>query len=127
MIEQELKYLIQKLIEKTASKNAIWTRTSRDNEFKLELQNGAVTVDSWFNNISSADFAIINQNGDIIQRVVLNDDDADYQLLIELHELAKRAYFKVDDTIRSIFIELEQKKIVGKEDKTPRKSDDLPF
>ena len=46
-----------------------------------------------------------------------------YNYLIELHSLAKRAYFKVDETFKTIFKELDSDKTIG----TERKDDDLPF
>ncbi|MGI4021988.1 MAG: hypothetical protein ACRYFA_10815 [Janthinobacterium lividum] len=114
--------LIEKLKNKTVSKQAIWSKTSRDNEFKLELQKGAITIDSWEdNNVDFVDLNIMNENGEIIDRAYFHSSDrVDYKTLLDLHSSAKRAYFKVDETIKNIFDELDSKNVVGKE----RRSDD---
>ncbi len=120
--------LIEKLKNKTASKQAIWSKTSRDNEFKLELQKGAITTDNWNDDDENSfiDLSIINENGDTIDRVYFHSSEKeDYKKLLELHDLVKRAYYKVDETIKNIFNELDSEKTVGKERKS--EDEDLQF
>ncbi|NVM61745.1 hypothetical protein FHW88_000021 [Mucilaginibacter sp. SG538B] len=114
----EFKLLIEKLIKKTSAKQAIWSKTSRDNEYKLELQKGAITVDNWDNGngVDLVDITILNEYGDTVDRVYFDgSDEDDYTLLIELHTLAKRAFYKVEETIKGIVSELDSEKTVGKE------------
>ncbi len=47
MISSNIKILIDKLKTKTELGQAIWSKTSSDTEFKLELQKGAITIDNW--------------------------------------------------------------------------------
>ncbi|RYX81696.1 hypothetical protein EON73_04685 [bacterium] len=116
--------LIDKLKNKTVSKQAIWSKTSSDHEFKLELQKGAITVDNWDENRTTyVDLNIINENGDIIDRIYFAYADEEYDMLLELHQMAKRSYFKVDEILKNIFYELDSNKVVGKEGKS--EDDDL--
>lgn len=127
MIPENFKILIDKLKEKTTRKEAIWSKTSRNDEFKLDLGKGAITVDRWLNEDTGeqlVDIAVINDRGDRIDSIYFNSTEKeDYKYLIELHSLAKRAYYKVDETFKSIFKELDSDKTIG----TEKKPDDLPF
>jgi len=129
MIPDNFKTLVEKLKEKTTKREAIWSKTSRDEEFKLDLGKGAITVDRWLNeetNEQLVDIAVINDRGDKIDSIYFSHTDKeDYKYLIELHTMAKRAYYKVDETFKSIFKELDSDKTIGSEKKV--ESDDLPF
>jgi len=127
MISTNIKILIEKLKKKTESGQAIWTKTSRDSEFKLELQKGAITTDNWEDNEGRyIDLAIINENGEAIERDAFNlyemTQVENYNTLYEIYEIAKKSYYKIDETLKTIFDELDSEKIVGKD-----KHRDLPF
>ncbi|CCG53698.1 Protein of unknown function [Flavobacterium indicum GPTSA100-9 = DSM 17447] len=123
MISENIKILIDKLKKKTESGQAIWTKTSRDTEFKLELQKGAIVTDNWEDGQGFfVDLAILNENGEIIERDFFNVNEEDYKTLYEVYLLAKNSYYKVDETLKTIFDELDSPKIVGKD-----KNKDLPF
>ena len=122
MIPAHFKTLIDKLIEKTDKKEAVWAKTSRDDEFKLNLEKGAVTTDNWNNsdkNGNWVDIAVINDQGDTIDRINFTEtsDSEDYLYLMQLHTRAKRAYFRVDETFNHIFEELDSKKTIGKDER----------
>lgn len=125
MISENLKVLIDKLKKKTESGKAIWSKTSVETEFKLELQKGAITTDKWDdsqNGESLVDLLIINANGDVIERAVFGESEPiEYKQLLEVYELAKKSYYKVDETIKTIFDELDSENTVGKG------TNDLPF
>lgn len=129
MVPDNFKTLVEKLKEKTVKQEAIWSKTSRDEEFKLDLEKGAITVDRWLNEETGeqlVDIAVINDRGDRIDSIYFSQADKDdYKYLIELHTMAKRAYYKVDETFKSIFKELDSDKTIGKEKKVD--NDDLPF
>ncbi|OQP44881.1 hypothetical protein A4H97_11020 [Niastella yeongjuensis] len=130
MIPENYKALIVKLKQKTLNKETIWSKTSRNEEYKLVLDKGAITIDKWdSDSVSYIDISIINDRGDVIDRIQVSDGEElnDYNLLSELHAAAKRAYYKVDETIKSIFIELDSSKIIGKENAPSDDVDDLPF
>ena len=119
MIPDNFVTLIQKLKEKTIAHKAIWVKTSRDNEFKLDLGKGAITTDRWISpeiNLDCVDLVIINEKGDKVDSIeIASSYKEDYKVLVELHVLAKRAYYKVDETFKNIFKELDDDKIIGKE------------
>lgn len=123
MISEKLKILIEKLRSKTESREAIWKKTSRDTEFKLEFQKGAVTIDNWTDDFGSfVDIRIINENGDEVEGVVFDSNTPEqYSVLQDLSELIKKSYYKTDETFKTLIDELDSDKIVGKG------KDDLPF
>jgi len=128
MIDPKYKKIIDILIEKSKSKNAIWHKTSRDNEFKINLKSSTLTVDSWHNDkdgLNYIDLIIRNQRGDTIGRLVYSDEgeSEEYKYLDVLHNYARESYYKVDETIDNIFEELSGDGKIGDEDN----SDDLPF
>ena len=116
-----LKTLIEKLNLKTLNKEAIWTTTSRENEFKLNFVKGAITIlrlENEFENLIG--IAIFNENGDKVENLLISDfDKEDYSNLLELYSIITRNYFKVDETYKLIFNELDSNDIIG--------SDGLPF
>lgn len=120
---ENFQLLVDKLKNKTLAKQAIWIKTSRDNEFRLELSKGAITTDNWVDENdgrSLVDLLIFNDNGDIIDRVVYSSEkDNDYGTLVELHSLAKKAYYKVDETLKGILEELDSDKTLGSEKTDP--------
>lgn len=123
MISANIKILIDKLKKKTELGQAIWSKTSRDTEFKLELQKGAITIDNWEDGEGLfVDIAILNENGETIERDVFNVSEEDYNVLFEIYMLAKNSYYKIDETLKTIFDELDSPKIVGKD-----RHRDLPF
>lgn len=127
MIPDNFKILVDKLKEKTTKKEAIWSKTSREEEFKLDLGKGAITIDRWVDEETGeqlVDIAVINDRGDRVDSIYFNSlEKEDYKYIVDLHVLAKRAYYKVDETFKSIFKELDSDKTIG----TEKKQDDLPF
>jgi hypothetical protein len=125
MIKNNIKLIIEKLIAKTDSGQAIWKKTSRDTEFKLELSKGAITTDCWVDVDSLVrwvDFSVYNSNGEIIERDYFHENQADdYAVLHEVYESVKRSYYKIDETFKIIFDELDGDEKIGGESK------DLPF
>lgn len=115
MIPSNIENLIKALIQKTNDKKAIWGKTARPNEFKLHFDKGAVTTDSWNSEGEEAvDFGIYNGFGDRIDNFYAIKGDPEYDLLIQIHNAAKREFFKVDETISSLFNEVKSDKSVGK-------------
>lgn len=119
MISENLVVLIEKLKKKTIDGQAKWTKTSADNEFKLELSKGAITIDNWPSTnfgYMFVDIVVINDNGDVIERAAFTDEEdlEDYNKVLDLHKEVSKSYYKVDETIKTIFDELDSDKIVGK-------------
>ncbi len=130
MIPENFKLLIDKLKLKTSKHEAIWIKTSRDDEFKLDLGKGAITLDLWVNHDTEeqfVDLAIINERGDTIDRIYFSEvEKEDFKNLEELHVIAKRAYYKIDETFKNILKELDSDKTIGSEKKLSE-DDSLPF
>lgn len=109
--------IIQLLQEKTISNNAIWSRTSSNNEFKIEFENATITTDNWFvDNRIHYDFVILNENGDTIERITVSDEDflsQEYSVISKFYDIVKNNYFKVDATINNIINELFNNDKIG--------------
>jgi hypothetical protein len=126
MIPNNIENLILALIEKTNKKEAIWGKTSRPNEFKLNFEKGAVTSDLWDKNGDEiVDFSIYNSFGDQIYNYSAQKGEVGYEILLELHNNAKREFYKVDETISNLFNEVKSDKSIG--NRVIEKGDDLPF
>jgi hypothetical protein len=127
MIPENFKTLVLKLKDKTSKKEAVWYKTSRDEEFKLDLVKGAITIDNWQDPESEEmciDLVVINEKGDRIDSIFFTESEKeDYKFLFELHSIVKRAYYKVDETFKIIFEELDSDKTIG----NAKKSDDVFF
>ncbi|ARS36767.1 hypothetical protein [Pontibacter actiniarum] len=125
----KFKDLVERLLKKTEAKTAIWAKSSLANEFKLVLSKGAITTDSWHDSNTGEDLVdlrILNENGDIVEDITFNKSEYPngYGMLQQLHSAARRSYYKVDETIDSIFKELDSDKTIGKR---ADESSDLPF
>ncbi len=129
MIDEKYRKIIDKLIEKSKAKKAIWNKTSRENEFKISLKSSIITTDLWDDEHSQmglVDLVIRNQRGEVLASLVYNDQDEleDYKYLKLLHDYARESYYRVDDTIDDIFKELDSGGRVGEPESD---EDDLPF
>jgi hypothetical protein len=127
MIPPNIQNLIKALLKKTLDKKATWGKTSRPNEFKLLFEKGAVTTDYWStdDNEETVDIGIYNSFGDRIDNIYLSKGEDGFDLLNELHQAAKREFYKVDETITGLFDEVQSDKTVGK--RIIENNDDLPF
>lgn len=126
MLTAKIKELISKLREKTRKDEAVWEKTSREDEFMLKLDSGAIAVDKWSDNTeNNVDFSIYNENGDLIDRVLADDLNnlEEYNLINNFHSDIRRAYYKADQTIDGIFNELNKEGKIGKSNNV----DDFPF
>jgi len=118
MMNANIKLIAEKLINKTDLGQAIWTKTSRDSEFKLELTKSSITTDLWDDGgIKWIDFCIYNVNGDPIEREAFSENQvSDFTLLEKVYESANKSYYKIDETLKTIFDELDGEDIVGEKD-----------
>lgn len=126
MIAENFRLLIEKLKYKSSKREAIWAKTSRDEEFKLHLGKVTLLTDCWYDEVTfnkKVDLVILNEDGEKIDGVILSKGEDDYELLIELHALAKQSYYKIDETFKSIFEELDSNKVIG--EKKKHELDDL--
>ncbi|MCJ8290466.1 MAG: hypothetical protein HRT58_12435 [Crocinitomicaceae bacterium] len=128
-IPEKIVSLIKALTEKTLSKNAIWSKSSQNNEFKLFLEKGAVTtayLDNTYGN-DSVDFSIYNVHGDRIDGYNAVRTDPNFAILLDLYNSAKREFYKVDETITSLFDQVRNDGEIGKRLVDEAEDDDLPF
>jgi len=106
-MNEKIIQLINSLILKTDQSQIGWQRTSRSNEFKVNLSNGAVSTDRWVDNgIEYLDFRVFNNVGEEIGSWQFKFNDADFALLLSLHSTVLRKYLKIDETIDGMLGEL---------------------
>lgn len=133
--------LVQMLLERTDKREVNWQIT-RDNEFKVILKSGAVTISKdWDSGLEEfvITFRIYNISGDNIYEYASQPKDTftsissaglNYTILESLHVKARSAYYKVEETIENIFKEISNNKEIGSKEKPiPPSSDpnDLPW
>ena len=135
MIPEQIKSLIEKLIEKTEKKKANWHPSSGENSYQISLNSGTITIDSWYNPTEEAEFAdiiIYNKNGDRIEGFAASKNDVKldgYKLLMRLHDAVTESHFRIKETLLGMLDEVEKSDEIG-EDKLDNKGldiDDLPF
>jgi hypothetical protein len=99
--------LIDRLKVKTESGELKWEKTSRENEFKIDLQNGAVSTDIWEEQGSILiDFRLFNADGEQIGSWVYNARDIYYETLSDLHSIIVNKYLRIDETLDGLLDEL---------------------
>jgi hypothetical protein len=136
MIDIRYSKLIDKLIEKTNNKQAIWKKTP-SSEFRLDFKSGVITTDIWTEEYSDVvNMTIYNDDGEKIDQLTFCDarDRNDYDILIRLYQTVKRNYLKVDETIGGMLRELSSEEPIGNNDIKENKNvsepdgfDDIPF
>lgn len=116
-MEERIKSLIQLLEKKTRGNDAVWSRTSSDNEFKIDINNSTITTDMWtVENTTYYEFVILNENGDTVERIAVGDDDpfsTEFEIVTNFYEAVRNSYFKVDETIENILKELSSTNKIG--------------
>jgi hypothetical protein len=99
--------LINRLKEKTESGELKWEKTSRENEFKVDMKNGAVSTDLW-NEMGNEiiDFRVYNMIGDLIGSWSYNPGDINFHSILELHTIIVSKYLRIDETLDGLLEEL---------------------
>jgi len=128
MIPDKIQKLIDVLSLKTETKKAIWTKGSTEAQYKISISDAnALTISRWvdsYKGIRQYELIIYGEGGTAIESIEVSDNDnpIDFEMFRKLYELARRSYFKTDETIENILNAIESNDIVGKED-----DDTLPF
>lgn len=126
-MEDKIETLIDNLKAKTINKEANWERVGNGDQFSLTLKSGKVLVDKYITSQSSILYTILitNNKGDMIyqtnarQNISGEKNIKNYQIIKELHESIKRAYFKVDETIDGLLGEIDEKGKIGTDNSLP--------
>lgn len=132
-MDRGTKEIIERLINKTKQNKVIWNKASRAEEFSLVLDSGVIIlVDNWYSEGDTYyDITINNDKGITILNHVLNKEDEeannyDYHLLKQLHQAIKDNYYNVDETIKGIIKEIQNKEFIGSYS-IDDDDDDVPF
>lgn len=136
--------LVKMLLLKSEKREVIWQIILED-EFKLTLKSGAITISKNWDFKEEAYiiiFRLYNISGDKIYEFWAYSnlpleldapDELNYDILQKLHAIARSSYYKVEETIENIVKEINNNTEVGLKEK-PKESDDpnsdlsdLPF
>ena len=131
-MEPKIKSLVDNLLAKTKKRETKWERVGKSDQFILFLDNAQISIDKLLSAKRNLfyKFSIINSNQDNILNINGIKDDSsfdmgqfeDYEILKNLHEEIKKAYFKVDETIEGLLGEVLKEGEIGNDN-----PNNLPF
>ena len=131
MKHTEAEKIIEKLINKTKNNQTIWQAGTSATEFVLDFGKGSVTIDVWKTNSDRdiGEFVLYNSDGAIISKDKVYKDEYPnvYEQIQKLHSLIHVKHYKLDETIASLFSQLDSDEKMGKEPPKPIPDDDIPF
>jgi len=121
MMNDKVRTLIEKLLEKTLQKSVKWDQTSRTSEFFLALPSGQVTTDKWEadDNEEYIDLAIYNNAAIKIEYIRASRGNLDYAILEPFYSAVYSAFYMVDETLDEMLQTLESDKVAGEQKKGP--------
>jgi hypothetical protein len=117
-MDDRIRKIVDGLGKATESQKISWEATSRDSEFRVELDNGSISVDSWINYDDQdgsedriADIRFFDKSGEVIDMFTFPHyaDAQDYRLVSNLQNLARRKSLRIDEKIDDIVSELFKK------------------
>lgn len=129
MPNNEIVELAKKILERSRLKNDIlWIEKGSGDQFVAHFESASVQVSRfWDGDIERtfASFCLMNDEGKIIDELLLSQGDQNYNTLDELFERARRTALKADVTYAKLFHILDQPQI---QQPTVKGNDDnLPF
>jgi hypothetical protein len=117
-MENRVQKIVDTLTKGTEEDKLSWESTARETEFRMELNKGSITVDSWVNfdhengeEEKLADISFLNKDGELIDRVIFSQetDRLDYRAVVNLQGMARRKSLNIDEKINDIMSELQKK------------------
>lgn len=119
MTESRYVVLIDKLIQKTEEGQTVWRKAERDSAFRLNFRRGNIVIDHWTgdNNSELVDMIIYNERGEKVDSLNFGDiaGQVEYSRLIELYNLVRRRYLRIEETIEGLLEELDGDEIIGED------------
>jgi hypothetical protein len=115
MIDSKTLSLLERLKEKTLSKQVAWKKTARDSEYQVILNSGRITCDHWYHEgLELADFRIKNDSGTEILSATGEAGSSDFAKIMSLYSAIETRFLKIEETIEGITSELNSEDTVGK-------------
>jgi len=116
--------IIDKLIKKTQQKEADWKSTYQENEFALQFNVGKITI--WEGKDGDVmTICIYNNSYELLYEQDFYKGTAAHTMLAHLYALAKKSYYKREETIAEMIKELDGEGKIGQS--TKEEEMDLPF
>jgi hypothetical protein len=120
-MDEKLKIILKKLIEKTKNKKAIWKKTSGEG-FKIRFPDGIIDISCIYGNFDIVSgcysISVFNNRGDRIDNYATdNTHSEDFILLEELYNQVSKVYYKVGETYESFMKSVDSEMIIGEDPK----------
>lgn len=122
-MNDNIEKIVNILIKKNANRETIWTKTSGENEYKIQLNNATLTIDMWggIEGEEHYDITIYNGRGEQIDYFNISESEYskayEFELLKKLYESTVDVYFRKGETINDILSQLNEEGIVGNHNK----------
>jgi hypothetical protein len=118
-MDEQVKTIVEKLIEKTKRKGAIWQKNS-GGDFDILFSGGTINVSLIYNDgdWDNGYYSMTIYNSRHERLCYYNTegeqkDSEDFVLLENLYNNARGAYYKAEETYKSILDEIRNKNVVG--------------
>ena len=108
--------LIEKLKAKTLEKKTLWSKSSSQDEFQIQLSRISITIKyirGSYNSVSTVNLSLYNDSGEKIDSVDFEDNSTTYDDAFELFNAVKRTYYKVDEVMDQLLNEIEGDDVIG--------------
>ena len=113
-MERNIKTLLENLIIKTNTDEALWERAGKNNLYSLTLLTGTIRISALAE--GGYAFTIDNSKAERIYTIESQKDaplPEDYEILKGFYTTVKHKYLKVDETIKGLISESGKKGNVG--------------
>lgn len=106
--------LIDKLLQATTEGRLYWDSSSQSNEYQTSVGDILVLISGprrslGFNvnlNMENMSIALVNNEGVEIDRQKVETSDSAYDNFLDLFDMARKNYYKVDETLQKIIDEV---------------------
>lgn len=114
MINNNYSIVISKLIDATKENRCSWSRTSRQNEFSVEVGEYTLAIAKSTAGLFPLSgkhsevygLSLLNNESELMDFQEIKPEDEDYQKAINLFLEAQRSYYNVDSVLQDILKEL---------------------
>lgn len=106
--------LIERLLQATSEGKLHWDASSQANEYQVSVGENLVLISGprrslGFNvnlDMENMSIALVNRDGIEIDRQKVEISDPTYEKFLELFDMARKNYYKVDETLQEVIDEV---------------------
>ena len=112
-VAKELVPFFTRLVEKSKKSEINWRDTGQADAFRVTFRDMAVTIEMEGNRLVR--IQLLNDRGDVVEVITVDDDDDEWLGAVGLINSAKRKVTKKDVTMRRVMEELAKDGPIGEE------------